>query len=132
PSPWSPSRARRSPLRCVFWLSAGDGACPSLGIWSARTTLRSEKGMFANLLGIAFILLELVFLARALLRPHREPASRLAWVVVILLLPIFGMVVYLLFGETNVGRRRIARMHGAIDALRPSKRDRVVAEERVP
>lgn len=66
-----------------------------------------------------FALLELAFLSRALLRPYRDPASRLAWVVVILVLPVAGMIAYLLFGETNIGRRRIARMRAVTEALPP-------------
>ena len=63
------------------------------------------------------VALQIVFVARALLRPHREPASRLAWVVVILVAPVFGMLAYMLFGETNIGRRRIARMRQALARL---------------
>ena len=56
------------------------------------------------------VVLQVVFVGRALLRPHREPASRLAWVVVIIVAPVVGMLAYVLFGETNIGRRRIARL----------------------
>jgi cardiolipin synthase len=45
--------------------------------------------------------------ARALLRPHREPASRLAWIIAIFALPIAGVLLYLLLGETRIsGPRR--------------------------
>lgn len=56
------------------------------------------------------LLIHLAFLARAVLRSHREPASRLAWVVVIIGLPVVGILAYVLFGETNIGRRRAARL----------------------
>lgn len=49
---------------------------------------------------------ELIVLARAILRPHREPESRLAWVVLIVAMPVLGVIVYLLLGETHVGRQR--------------------------
>ena len=49
---------------------------------------------------------ELVVLGRAILRPQREPASRLAWVIVIIAAPVLGMVVYLFFGEPWVGIAR--------------------------
>src|SRR6476619_2200760 len=58
--------------------------------------------------GLVF-LVHLGFVARAVLRPHREPASRVAWVVVILALPVLGIVAYVLLGETSIGRRRAAR-----------------------
>src|SRR5699024_259908 len=76
--------------------------------------------MLATQLALVFIILELAFLARALLRPYRDPASRLAWIVVILALPLAGMIAYLLFGETNIGRRRIARMCAITAALPPT------------
>jgi cardiolipin synthase len=53
--------------------------------------------------------LQAAFIVRALLRPNREPSSRVAWVLVILAIPALGMVAYLLFGETNIGRKRVAR-----------------------
>ena len=61
--------------------------------------------------------LQIFFVGRALLRPHREPASRLAWVVVIVVAPVVGMLAYVLFGETNIGRRRIARLKRAMARL---------------
>jgi len=44
---------------------------------------------------------------RALLRPHRDPASRLAWIITVLALPIAGVILYILLGETRIsGKRR--------------------------
>ena len=63
------------------------------------------------------VALQVFFVGRALLRPHREPASRLAWVVVIIVAPVVGMLAYVLFGETNIGRRRIARFKRAMARL---------------
>jgi cardiolipin synthase len=59
----------------------------------------------------------LIFLAdaatimRALLRPHREPASRLAWIIAVLALPVVGVLLSLLLGEARIsaGRRRRGR-----------------------
>jgi cardiolipin synthase len=48
-------------------------------------------------------------LLRALIRPHREPASRLAWIIVILVLPIVGILAYLLLGEPRISPGRRAR-----------------------
>jgi cardiolipin synthase len=65
----------------------------------------------SNVLWTALVVLtHLAFITRAVIRPHREPAARLAWVVVILGLPVAGIVAYLLVGETSVGRRRAARL----------------------
>ncbi len=48
-------------------------------------------------------------IARALLRPHREPASRLAWIIAILALPIAGVILYLFLGETRISGPRRTR-----------------------
>ncbi|MFN4100427.1 MAG: phospholipase D-like domain-containing protein [Pararhodobacter sp.] len=60
---------------------------------------------------------QLVVLVRALTRPGREPASRLAWVLVILAVPALGVVLYLLLGEVSPGRRRFARLQAVREAL---------------
>ena len=59
-------------------------------------------------IALATALVHAVAIARAILRPHRQPESRLAWIFVVLLLPGLGLVAYLLVGETQVGRRRSA------------------------
>lgn len=51
-------------------------------------------------------------IVRVLLRAHRDPGSRIAWVVVILSIPLAGIGAYLLFGETNIGRRHFEKMRG--------------------
>lgn len=54
--------------------------------------------------------LHLLVIARAITRPNRAPASRVAWVAVITFLPLFGVFAYLLLGETSIGRVRIRRL----------------------
>ena len=56
-------------------------------------------------------------IARALLRPHREPASRLAWIITVLALPIGGVMLYLLLGETRISGKR--RERGKRDRFAP-------------
>jgi cardiolipin synthase len=56
---------------------------------------------------VAIFAADAATIVRALLRPHREPASRLAWIIAVLALPIVGVVLYLLLGETRIsGPRR--------------------------
>ncbi|WP_199711775.1 cardiolipin synthase [Alginatibacterium sediminis] len=55
-------------------------------------------------------LITIVVLLRVLLRPHRDPSSRVAWIVVILAIPVVGIIVYVLLGETNIGRKRSERL----------------------
>ena len=63
------------------------------------------------------ILIQITLIVRVLLRPHREPASRIAWVVVIMAIPVAGILAYILFGETNVGRRRVERVRRVLSQL---------------
>jgi cardiolipin synthase len=63
------------------------------------------------------VLVELLVIIRVLLRPHRQPASRIAWVVVIAALPVAGMLAYVLFGEVNIGRRRVARLRKVLERM---------------
>ncbi len=74
--------------------------------------------MNAALIGVlVHVVLELALIVRILTRPHRDPASRIAWIMVITAVPIIGMLVYLLLGETNIGHRRIARMKEIIQGM---------------
>ena len=66
---------------------------------------------------ILHLIVQLALIVRVLLRPHRDPASRIAWIVVIISLPFLGFLTYLLLGETNIGRRRVARMKEIIAQL---------------
>jgi cardiolipin synthase len=58
---------------------------------------------------VLFVAAELLVIGRALLRPHREPMSRLAWIIVILVAPGVGVIAYLLLGEARVSLRRWRR-----------------------
>jgi hypothetical protein len=73
-----------------------------------------------SLIGIGLVtLLELAVIARILLRPHRDPASRIAWVVVVGVLPLIGTLAYLLLGEVSIGRRRVQRLHTVLGRMPP-------------
>jgi cardiolipin synthase len=63
------------------------------------------------------ILIQLGLLVRVLLRPNRDPASRIAWIVVVIALPLVGILSYLLLGETSVGKRRRQRLQQVIAGL---------------
>jgi len=77
----------------------------------------SHESLLAAFLLALDISLQGAFVVRVLLRPHREPASRIAWVVVVIALPLLGILAYLFFGETNIGRRRAARLRESIARL---------------
>src|SRR3954451_5458674 len=69
-----------------------------------------ESQIIATLWTGAFLLVHLAVIARVILRPHREPASRIAWIVVIIVVPVIGILAYIFLGETNIGRRRVSRI----------------------
>ena len=82
----------------------------------------TEYSFFSTLGALLLFLVHLAVIARVILRPHREPASRIAWIVMIIALPVVGMVSYLLLGETNIGRRRVRRMREMLAGM-PSVAD---------
>ena len=67
---------------------------------------------------VIFGLVQLAVIARILLRKHRQPASRIAWVVVVAALPLFGTLAYLFLGEVSIGRKRSERMREVLTRLR--------------
>ena len=73
--------------------------------------------MFYYLLILSLVLIDFTAIIWVLLRPHREPASRIAWVAVIILLPIVGAAGYLLVGEVNIGRKRIIKLQKIQDGM---------------
>lgn len=54
---------------------------------------------------VILVLLDIATVARAVTREHRSGASRLAWVVVILSLPLVGVIAYFFLGDTSADRR---------------------------
>lgn len=77
----------------------------------------SESFIFGALTSVAYIVIHFGVILRAILRRNREPASRIAWVVIILVLPLVGITAYILFGETSIGRRRVARMQQVLTKI---------------
>lgn len=92
--------------------------------------------MVTALWTVAILLIHVLFIARAILRAHREPASRVAWVVVMLVLPFVGIIAYVLLGETNIGRRRAARLREVLaqlpDTARAPGTDSATARPDIP
>ena len=77
----------------------------------------SEGPFMAAMFLALLVFIQIALIVRVLLRPHREPASRIAWIVVIIAIPVLGILAYILLGETNIGRRRVARMREVISRL---------------
>ena len=81
---------------------------------------------FALILWAAYIAVFIVILGRIILRPQREPASRLAWLIATIAVPVVGILAYLLLGEARISAKRRAR-YAAIEAHlpHPSEKDAV-------
>lgn len=86
-----------------------------------------EAKFAALIFSVSHVLVQLALVVRVLLRPHREPASRLAWIVVVVAMPVVGIVAYILLGEVNIGRRRVLRMREVL-ARMPKVSDAAGAE----
>jgi cardiolipin synthase len=67
---------------------------------------------------VVLVAAEILVLVRVLTRPHREPASRLAWLAVVIAVPLLGVIAYVVVGETRISGGR--RKHGRdVDANLP-------------
>jgi len=75
--------------------------------------------MAAMTLSILHVLVAALLGVRILLRPHRQPESRAAWLVVVIAAPFVGAVLYALLGETGIGRERTRRLREVARALPP-------------
>lgn len=58
-------------------------------------------------------LIRLAVVVRILVRRRGQPSTRLAWIVVVMLVPVGGPLLYLLVGEVRLGARRL-RMHAML------------------
>jgi len=79
------------------------------------------SGASEDLIGAAIAVggfaIHLAAVLRAITRPNRTPASRVAWVAAIMCLPVIGVVAYLFLGETSIGRERARRLRDAESRL---------------
>ncbi|ARU04448.1 cardiolipin synthase [Comamonas serinivorans] len=82
------------------------------------TGLNGLQVSLGQLWTLFLFLVHLGVVARALTRPNRSPASRVAWVAVVMLLPVVGVLAYLLLGETSVGWARVRRLRRTASQLR--------------
>ncbi|WP_340537209.1 cardiolipin synthase [Nocardioides sp. GXZ039] len=88
-------------------------------------------GITTLLVGAGFVI-HLAVAARAITRPNRTPASRVAWVAVIMALPAIGVIGYLFLGETSIGHDRVRRLRQALDSMPPPSQAEPAAVAAVP
>lgn len=72
--------------------------------------MSQDVAWLAGLLALAVVLFDIALVVAALgvLPGNRKPSTAMAWLILILALPYFGFVAFLLFGSTSVGRKRRA------------------------
>jgi cardiolipin synthase len=69
------------------------------------------------IVAVGVFIIHLLTVLRAVTRPDRTPASRVAWVATIMLLPVIGVVAYVFLGETSIGRDRVRKLDEAEKSL---------------
>ena len=69
-----------------------------------------DPSLVAALSGAFFFAVIAAVILRIMLRPNREPAARVAWVVIVLALPLAGIIAYLVLGEVRIGRGHLVGM----------------------
>jgi cardiolipin synthase len=77
----------------------------------------ASDDLIGAVVAVGGFVISLLTVLRAITRPDRTPASRVAWIAVIMCLPIIGVVAYLFLGETSIGRDRAHRLRDAEDRL---------------
>src|SRR3954447_26500272 len=56
-------------------------------------------------------------LALGVLPGSRKPSTAMAWLILVLAVPFFGFLIFLLFGSTSVGRKRRAQQEQVNDTI---------------
>ena len=75
---------------------------------------------FLVVAGVLLVITDYVikFLAIGVLPSNRKPSSAMAWLILILIVPLAGFVIFLFLGRTNLGRGRLRRQREADEAIR--------------
>ncbi|WP_027966454.1 cardiolipin synthase [Halomonas halocynthiae] len=68
-------------------------------------------------------LLVFIFTLRILIRNDLSPPARLAWFIILNVMPYFGVAVYFLFGEIDIGKRSQKRHDEIFDEISGSASD---------
>jgi cardiolipin synthase A/B len=77
----------------------------------------ASDDLVGAVVAVGGFVIHLATVLRAITRPDRTPASRVAWIAVIMCLPVIGVVAYLFLGETSIGRERGRRLRDAESRL---------------
>ena len=77
----------------------------------------ASDDLIGAVVAVGGFVIHLLTVLRAIIRPDRTPASRVAWIAAIMCLPVIGVVAYLFLGETSIGRGRTQRLCDAESRL---------------
>ena len=71
-------------------------------------SIRAKVAAMAGWIATALYLLDLTMkvVALGVVPKNRRPSSGMAWLLVILMIPFLGIVIFLVLGRTRLGRRR--------------------------
>ena len=73
--------------------------------------------MWTQALVILHYVVALILAVRVLLRPRLEPTVRLSWILIIELVPLIGIIAYILFGEVRMRGAEVQRMADVREGL---------------
>ena len=59
----------------------------------------ASNDLVGAIVAVGVFVIHLLAVLRAVTRPNRTPASRVAWVAVIMCLPVIGVVAYIFLGD---------------------------------
>ena len=79
--------------------------------------LIDRHGLAGELILFADFLLRLGLVTMVLAQRRRSPESRIGWILLLLGIPLLGTIIFLLVGETRLGRIRIRRHRQIREAL---------------
>ncbi len=83
-------------------------------VFGALDTL--TKGILSDVLSIVFTILAVLFVV-SLVSRRDESSYKLLWVIVILVTPILGAILYLMLGNKNTGKKLKKKMHASAEAF---------------
>ena len=76
-----------------------------------------QYGLLGELILLVDLLARLTLVTVVLSQRRRSPESRLGWILLLLGVPLLGTMIFLLVGETRLGRIRIGRHRRILKAL---------------
>ena len=69
------------------------------------------------ILFIGELLLKVLMICIVLLQQRKSPSTKLTWILLITVIPLIGTLMYLLFGTTRLGSRRVRRHKRILDLI---------------